>query len=138
MAANTEPIFALVPNIGFSSAPLTAANTNLDGTGTVQTVFTAGANGAKVNKISFRAAGTNVQTVARIFLNNGGATSTASNNVLYREVTLSISIASANSAMAQFDLVFDNFNLSAGYTLTFAIGTAVAAGWRCIVEGANF
>lgn len=138
MPANTEPIFALVPNIGFSSAALTAANTNLDGTGTVQTVFTAGANGAKVNKISFRAAGTNVQTVARIFLNNGGATSTASNNVLYREVTLSISTASANSAMAQFDLVFDNFHLPAGYTLTFAIGTAVAAGWRCIVEGANF
>ena len=138
MPANTEPIFAATPNVGFSAAAVTAANTNLDGTGTVQTIFTAGLNGAKVNKISFRAAGTNVQTVARIFLNNGGATSTASNNVLYREVTLAASSASSNSAMAQYDLVFDNFNLPAGYTLTLSIGTAVAAGWRCIVEGANF
>ena len=51
---------------------MTASNTAKDGTGTVLTVFTADStNGSYLSTLSFRAAGTNVATVARVFINNG-------------------------------------------------------------------
>ena len=69
-------------------ATLTAANTNKDGTGTVATILTGATNGSQPHVLKFRPLGTNVATVARVFVNNGGATSTAANNTLFQEVTL--------------------------------------------------
>src|SRR3972149_272753 len=98
MAANTSPIYTLLADIQWGSAdgnggaagPLKTANTAKDGTGTVLTVFTADAtNGGYVQKIRFRAAGTNAATVGRVFINNGSANSTLANNILYDEITLS-------------------------------------------------
>ena len=65
MAANTAPIFSLSPKIGFGGAdsnggttgPLKTANTALDGTGTILTVYTAGSCGSFVQKLRFRPAG---------------------------------------------------------------------------------
>jgi hypothetical protein len=85
MVANTAPIFTDIPNIGFAPA-ITAANTNKDGTGTVDLVFTAGADGAFLQKLKIRPKGTNVATVLRVFLNNGATPTTATNNMLYDEM----------------------------------------------------
>ena len=60
----------------------------MDGTGTVTTVFTAGSNGSYVQRIVARPAGTNVASVLRVFINNGSASSTNTNNVLFTEVSL--------------------------------------------------
>lgn len=49
MAANLNPIFGLTPNTG--RARLAAANTARDGSGTVATLVTAGANNTRVDKI---------------------------------------------------------------------------------------
>ena len=76
MAANTAPIYTALGDIqwgatdgnGGAAGPLKTANTAKDGTGTVLTVFTADAtNGGYVQRARFRAVGTNVATVARIF-----------------------------------------------------------------------
>jgi hypothetical protein len=127
MAANTIPIFPDTPKVGFAGAAITAANTNKDGTGTVQTIMTAGADGSRVDYIRVRALGTNVATVLRIFVNNGSDTTTAANNVLFTEATIAATTLSEVAALAETTIQLD-LPLPAGYRLTAAIGTAVAAG----------
>lgn len=126
MAANTNPIFTLSARTALG-ASITAANTAMDGTGTVQTGFTAGANGSYVKKVIVRAQGTNVATVFRVFLNNGGANTTATNNALIAELTLPATTASNSVALPSFEIPLE-FAIPASYALLFTIGTAVAAG----------
>jgi hypothetical protein len=126
MPANTSPIFALTPNIGFAPN-ITAANTARDGTGTVDLVYTAGANGSYLQKIRCRALGANVQTVLRVFLNNGSTPTVATNNVLFEEMTLAITSATETSAQTIQEVIV-NTALPAGWRVYVTLGTAVAAG----------
>lgn len=129
MAGNIDPIYARKGSIGLS-APILAANTAMDGTGTVTTAFTADAiNGSYIQKLRFKAVGTNVQSVARIFINNGATNAVATNNVLFDEITLSPVTASSNSAVVAIDIPL-GFALPAGYKINITLGTAVAAGWQ--------
>src|SRR5262245_51311965 len=99
MAQNTSPIFVGVPNFGIGTN-ITSANTAMDGTGTVVGVFTAGANGGYVRRLRIKALGTNVASVLRIFINNGSTNGTATNNVLFGELTLAASTASNSASVA--------------------------------------
>jgi hypothetical protein len=85
MAANTVPIYSKAGQIEWAPAELKTANTAMDGTGTVAIIFTAGADGGRVERVRCKANGTNVATVLRLFINNGGDTTTAANNNLYAE-----------------------------------------------------
>ena len=125
MAANTTPIFPVVGKIAW--AVLTTANTAKDGTGTVGTVFTAGTNGGRIEKLKVRQMGTNVATVLRVFLNNGSTNATAANNIMYSEITLPLSTLSETVAQADFE-VFINVSLPVGYTVLITLGTTVAGG----------
>jgi hypothetical protein len=137
MAQNTSPIFVGVPNFGIGTN-ITSANTAMDGTGTVVGVFTAGANGGYVRRLRAKALGTNVATVLRIFINNGSTNATATNNVLFGELTLAASTAS-NSASVAADYEYPmNLVLPAGYIVNVCIGTAVSAGWIVSGEGGNY
>ena len=60
MPANFQPIFPLTPKVSWGSVD--TANTAKDGTGTIVTIFEAGANGARIDQIKVRAKGTNVAT----------------------------------------------------------------------------
>lgn len=138
MAANTTPISPIAPNPGFASTVTTAANTALDGTGTVNTFFTAGGNGARVNRIRIVHRGTNVVTVLRIFINNGATNTTAGNNSLISEVTMAANTLSQVAASV-FQDVYINAVLKSGYTLFYTIGTAVAAGFAvCAVDAGDY
>lgn len=136
MAANTQPIFTLTPRISWGSA-LTAANTNMDGTGTVTGVFTAGANGSFLKAVQFRPLGTNVSTVARVFINNGSTNTVAANNAIVGEVTIPASTASNTTQQPDF-IVPLNFALPATYVVNVTIGTAVAAGIMASVVGGDY
>lgn len=136
MPANTAPIFALTPNVGFGT--LTTANTTKDGTaGTTATIFTAGANGSRVEKIKIRAKGTNVATVVRVFINNGSSSGTATNNSLYMERTIAATTVSEVAEVADNE-IYMNISLPAGYTIFVAIGTAVSAGLQFTCVGGNY
>lgn len=139
MAANTNPIFALTPVLKWGATPLlTAANAAMDGTGTVVTVFTADAtNAGRCDEIRFKSAGTNVATVARIFINNGAANATAANNILWDEVSLPATTASATAAIPTF-VIAGPKGLPPGYNVNVTIGTAVAAGWYPSASGGQF
>lgn len=141
MAQNVQPIFPLTQVVGMGT--VATANTAKDGTGTVVTVFTAGANGSRVDSIKIRALGTNVATVVRIFINNGGANSTPTNNILFHEVTAAATTLSEVGSLAD---IFLNFNgtslpqlvLPATYKLNITIGTTVAAGLAISAIGGNY
>ena len=138
MPANTNPIYTLAPDIEWGAYALSAANTTKSGTGTVLTVFTADAtNGGYVNKIRFRAAGTNVATVARVFINNGADNSVSANNVLYDELTLPATTLSETAQLTNQEIVW-NLALPAGYKINTTLGTAVAAGYYVSVIGGKY
>lgn len=145
MAANTSPIFTLTPNVGGivadgdggTAGPLKTANTNRDGTGTVTTIFTAGANGSYIKKIRLRAVGTNVATVARVFLNNGSSNATIANNRFLHEISLPVTTASATLALQPIDIEL-NIVIPASWRVYVTVGTSVSAGWFGTCEGADY
>jgi len=137
MPANTAPIFSLTPVTQWGSTAITTANTAKDGTGTVLLVYTAGANGSYVQRVRFRPSGTSVQTVARLFINNGSTNATAANNILFDEITLSAITVSETAAQPSFEIPM-NFALPAGYKLNITIGTTVAAGWYVSAIGGDY
>lgn len=142
MSANREPIF---PNTFKTSwGTVATANTAKDGTGTVVTIITADAaptgSGLKVDTIKVRASGTNVATVMRFFINNGGANSTPTNNVLFHEQTIAATTLSEVASLADTWLNFNGTDLPQlilppGYKINVTIGTAVAAGLQVTATG---
>jgi hypothetical protein len=137
MAINTQPIFTRKGDVQWAPAALQTANTAKDGTGTVSTVFTAGADGAFVQRLIARPLGTNVATVLRVFLNNGGANTTAANNSLIAEITLPATTLSEVAALPPYELPL-NLALPNGYKLNCALGTTVAAGYQLTVLGGTY
>lgn len=138
MAANTAPIFSLSGDIKWGTTAITTANVAKDGTGTVLTVFTADAtNGGFVQRIRFRSAGTNIATVARVFINNGSTNATAANNILFDEISLAASTLSETSSQVTYELPL-NFALPAGYIINVTLGTTIAAGYFISVIGGRY
>jgi hypothetical protein len=136
MGANTTPIYPLLPKIGWGT--LNAANTAMDGTGTVAEIFTAGINGARIDQIKIRALGTNVATAVRLFINNGNDHTVPVNNALIYEVTAPATTASPTAALNDILITPPVQFLPPGYKLMAAIGTAVAAGIQVTVAGADY
>lgn len=131
MAANTTPVYPLTPGQVWGTV-LTSANTAYDGTGTVDTIATGTTNGKRIKSVILNAAGTNVATLARFFINNGSANSSATNNWLFKEVTLPATTASSTALVTPGGgiEVPMNFTLANGYKLNWCIATAVSAGWK--------
>jgi len=147
MAQNTNPIFPLTPvNSWVSGAaanaatPGVTANTTKDlSSGTIYgPIFTGKAvDGSRLDFIKLRALGTNVATVIRVWINNGSVTTTAANNALYIERTLSATTVSETSELAD-NIVSLNISLPAGYRIYATFGTAVAAGFHLTAVGGDY
>jgi hypothetical protein len=136
MVQNVEPIFPHIPNVGFTD-PILTANTAKDGTGTVNLVFTAGSDGSFVEKIIGQPLGTNTASVARVFLNNGAAPTTATNNSYIGQIGLPGTTNSEVAEIAAVSLTL-NIALPASYRLYIVIGTTVAAGWEFTAFGGDY
>lgn len=130
MPSNTSPIFSKAGDIQWNVTPIVTANTTTDlTTGTSYLIFTADAtNGGYIQKLRIRPLGTNVATVLRVWINNGSTIATASNNILYDEVSMAISTVSQTSALALYELPL-NFALPLGYKIYVTLGTTVVAGF---------
>ena len=145
MAANTAPIYTLAPKVewgatdgnGGAAGSLKTANTAKDGTGTVLTVFTAGTEGSYVQEIRARAAGTNVASVLRVFLNNGSSNATLANNVMIAELPLPATTLTEVAALADYTINIQRA-IPAGYKLNVTLGTTVAAGYFVSCFGGNY
>lgn len=137
-ANNTSPIFTGIPDIQWIDAVATANTTRDLTSGTSYLVFTADAtNGGFLDKIRFSPKGTNILTVARIWINNGSTTGTAANNCLFQEVTLIATTASETGAL-NFTEIPLNFPLPLGYRIYVTLGTTVAAGFMVNLIGGKY
>jgi hypothetical protein len=146
MPANTSPIFPLTPAITWVSGtgatagtPGLTANTTTDLTaGTIYgPIETAATNGTRLDFIKVRPLGTNVQTVIRIWINNGSATTTAANNALYLERTLSATTVSQTAEQPDINLPL-SISIPATYRIYATFGTAVAAGFHLTAVGGDY
>lgn len=135
MAANIAPIYSRLGSLSNNNGTgmnqlVTAAANDYTGAGANNSLFFTAdpTNGSYVAGVGFKAGGTNVASVARIFLNNGSDPTNAANNEFIGEVSLPATTAIATAATID---VFYALNraLDPGFRLYFGLGTAVAAGW---------
>jgi len=127
MPANTAPIFPVVPNIGFKRIPTANAQVKSDGVSAgsgadlMYKVFTAGANGSKLDFIRFwtvaNTVTTSVATVVRAYLSTvstPGATADT-DTFLIGEITLPAqSAANSTNPVNYYDMNL-NLNIPTGY-----------------------
>ena len=130
MAANTQPIFSIQGEAQWSTL-MNAANTgNVTGT-TSYLVFTAGTNGSFVQKIRFRhvpPSGNTAATVARVWINNGGEVTVASNSTLFDEITIASNTTFSQVASTPFYEIPLNFALPPNYRIYVTLGTSPTTG----------
>lgn len=119
---------------GGANGPFKSANNAMDGSGTFLTVFTADVdNGGRVRFLRAKAAGSNVQSVLRIWIEDSAGTT----RVLHEEQTLPQTTASANSGLQPVEVPL-NIDLAPGQKLKCTLGTTVAAGWYLSVIGGKY
>jgi hypothetical protein len=140
MTANIDPIYSRLADVQWGGV-MTAAIATADITsGTSYLIFTADAtNGGFVRSLRLKPVpgGNNVASVARIWINNGSTTGTASNSTLFSEVTLPAITSSATAAQPDIDIPL-NMALPAGYKIYVSLGTAVATGWVGAITGGKY
>jgi hypothetical protein len=144
MPANTKPIYSRVADVsnnagtGMNQLVTAAANDYTGISANNSLVFTADAtNGGYIQRLRFKAGGTNVATVARIYINNGSTPGTAANNEFYGEISLPATTASAVAATVEIDYPM-GFAINPGFRIYFGLATAVAAGWICTPVGGRY
>ena len=134
---NTQPIYTASGDTQWTVSATTANTTKDLSSGTVFTAFTASNNGGYVQRIRFKPLGTNIATVARVWINNGGSNTVAANNTFWDDISLPSTTTSETSAQPTFELPL-NIALPAGYRILVTLGTAVAAGYTITVIGGKY
>lgn len=141
MAANIQPIYPITQNVGYGK--VLTANTGLDGTGTVVTVFTAGTNGSIVDSMTIVHLGVNVATVLRLFIKDG-----ANYSLFFEETIAANPTLSQGARSTYYNYVFDAVNgstpnnkritLKSGQTIVASVGTTIAAGVQLTLMGGDY
>lgn len=143
MPANTSPVFTLTPDVsnnngtGIGASLLTATGDYTGVSANHILEHTAGANGSYVERLRFKAVGSNVVTVARIYLNNGSTHTTATNNSFYGEITLPAVTGTNTASTVDIDYPM-GVRLASGWTIWVGLGTTVSAGWNCIAIAGQY
>ena len=75
-----------------------------------------------VRRIRVKAAGTNVASVMRVFINNGSTNATAANNAFWGELPLAATTAANNAAIGPDFEYPMNLLMKAGYVVNVCFG----------------
>lgn len=129
MAANLSPPFTITPIVGAGN--LVTANTNRDGSGTVVTLFTAGANGSTVENVHVKYRVTSTVGMIRLFLYDG------TNYRFWHEIP--VTAITASSTVATFEADWQPpgvFVLPTGWTIVGA--TAIGESSDVTINGGSF
>lgn len=139
MPANTSPIFTLTPTAITST--IAAANTARDGSGSLVTAFTAGANGSRVDFITFTSSqatpAASAARVQRVFLTD----TSGLNPILIQEVVLSAVTASNTVIGATSTITFTNglvINTGQLIKVSQSVYGSAADGTSVVVRGGNY
>ena len=117
---------------------ISTANNNLDGTGSVAAVFTAGGKGSIIKTITIKAKGPVTQGMVRLYVGSGSASSIS----LYKEVPVQTTPMLANTPtpapyLQTFEMTLTgDLNLLAGYKLYASTQNAEA--FNIIVQGLDW
>lgn len=124
MAANTSPIFALIPEAKFVT--VTAATTDRTGATTTNLaeLLTAATDGTKITQIGAKVAGTNVATNVLIFITNTSGTSPK----LFDEIVLPAVTASTTATSQRQVTAYSDLQLKSGQKVLVGITVAVTDG----------
>lgn len=114
---SATPQFIATPKNG--TTQIDTANTNLDGTGTLGTVYTAGSNGGRVDQLRIQSVATTTAGMVRLFLYDG-----SSNTRLIREINVPAVTPSGTVPAWGVNVEFeDGLVLQSGYVLKAATHT---------------
>ncbi len=122
------PAFAATPRAACGA--LSTANANRDGTGTIETVFTAGASGSKIEEVRITPAATTTAGMVRLYLYDG------STYHLLSEHSIAAKTLSATSGATTTTLAYDNLLLPSGWSLRASTEKAEAI--KVFAFGGNF
>jgi len=116
MAANTAPIFALVPEQ--KSAKITATTTDKSGATTTNIVdlVTGSTDGTKITRIIYKFEGNSTAGTFMIFISD----TTNTTNYLYYEETFATVTSSSTVASAGGTIIFNDLQLKSGQRLKVA------------------
>jgi hypothetical protein len=116
----------------------TSTDTAYTGITNAQLVFTADAtNGSWIERLRFKAVGTNAASNARVFINNGSTNGTATNNAFYGEISLPATTATNSAATIDLDYPM-GFALMPGFRIYVVYTSTIAAGWVCVGIGGDY
>lgn len=135
MGMTSTPVFVQTPKVSWGKVK--TENANMDGTSTMVTVFTAGDNGSRIDKIKVKHEGTCIQTVLRFFINNGSDNELAANNTLWKELTILAATAAADSALEEYEIDADLI-LPASHKLNVAVGKTIDNYLHVTAEGGDY
>lgn len=142
---NTTPIVPVVGNIGWATAdgdggtagPIKTGNTAKNGSGAINKIFTAGANGSILNRLRFNPVGAQDGTVLRVFILNASGSPGVNDYILWREIPLP-AITSGDMATPQDRFENVHMLIPPGYRIVVTINDTLPYGWRVMAEGADF
>jgi hypothetical protein len=144
MPGNIQPIFTKVGDVSangataFGATVITATGDYTGISANHQLVFSSDpTNGSYIRKIRFQALGTNVASVARIYINNGLDPTSAANNILFGQQSLPATTAINTAATSEIDYPME-IALNPGFRIYVGLGTTVAAGWKCVAIGGKY
>ena len=130
----TTPAYTATPKNGM--AAISVANTGRDGTGTIGTIFSAGASGSRIDKIIIKAQGTTTAGMVRLFIHDG-SNARLIDEVLVQAITPSATVQSfqvvlaANQITVELPIILPN-----GYSLRAS--THNAESFNIIAMGGDF
>jgi hypothetical protein len=144
MVANINPIYVKGAKQAWSSV-ITAADTTQTGiTGAnyfadsvTGFALVAGADGIWLPGVRFKSRGTNVASLARVFINNGSAETSASNNLFFEEIVLPATTLSQAAAQQPVFMPI-NMIIPSGHRLFWTLATAVAGGWQGMFTSGDY
>jgi hypothetical protein len=124
MAANTSPIFALVPETKIVT--VTTATTDRTGATTTNLaeLLTAGTDGTKITQIGAKVAGDNTACLVLIFITD----TAGANPKLYDELALLAVTPSTSLASARISIPYSDLQLKSGQKVLVGTTVAQAAG----------
>lgn len=123
-------------------ATISTANTAFDGTGTITTVFTAGALGARIERVAVQATGTTTAGMVNLFVSTDTAANTAANTHLYD--SLMVTAVTPSATVAPFTGTEEDqsnpkkWPLILGPNQTLRASTTIAQSFRVIAVGGDY
>jgi hypothetical protein len=143
MAQNIQPIFVLTPNISWAqldTAPPSGSHQGSGSLGTdIQTVFTSGASGSRVNEIRVVSLGLNPTSIVRLYINNGSDNNVLTNNTLFDEVEIAATSKSEiNGAPINSTLYSDGIIIPATYRLIANVSVDQTDGLHVTAFGGDY